>query len=970
MAITMLCPLYPPQFPSTFAPAFPTTSSPRIYFSISEYNNLNDIRRVHVSIVNQANNESVINNSTGILFKDLQYDTEEGLYYIDISVTEIKSTEYTTEMDPSGNVTNIIKENTGWNYNQFYKLQLRFDNNEQNVVNNSDYFITYLENFSEWSQVLLLRPIVQPEIFVRPFDVTEDTGSPMAFNKGIIHLAGLLQFGDGRTGETETMQSYRVQVLNGNNNDVLFSSDLIYTNSSLDPNVIDYLLDLAGIDTEDINSFKIKISATTKNGYSTSKEYPFSIADYVTEDTFNPTLTINLDNDNGIVTLHISNAQTVFGTLHIRRSSSISAFSDWEVIREQKIAGPIEMDIVDNTVGSGLWYRYYIQLENTAGGLTTVYYSEKFFPDFYDVILSRQDKQIRIAFNYSITSMRPVVNRQKIDTLGGRYPKFVENAAMDYKQFSITGLISTQEDEDEKFLAKDDYFGEESLNYEVYEQNNFRDEYMVENYNWFWERGFREELVKWLNDGEPKLYRSMTEGLMAVMLTDITLTPNSVLGRRLYTFSATVYEIADGNSLKSLDTLGIYTVITPEAQAAGGEGGGGDEPTPEYNIVQRPGQIYNMNVSSIVSGKVDIIANYIYADMQRRYGGVLEDKLPRELYLKNVKIWFLNKPHIFLQNSTGIHLITNPDDYSLEDQKQMQLGYTFEVNNQSANPDSSSIFFVGKRGYYQIPDDIDVTSLFFPQTDDVILLEYVMVYKETNNTSIQISSTTVERTLVGQSRGIFAPYQYLADALRRKYNYVVPGYFYQEMQWWKGICVDVVPYAMLDIKYQNEETYNTYTVGGTGVLHMLQDTEVNNMCFIGRRMNIVDKSDQLYLKDWECVLDDSVDETNKEALTWHSTDEQTTYGEVFIQQDNEDSIENIEDDWTPVSRTIPTVVSQIKNPKYNTVYQVNNALYIYYIDGSWYPIKYIEDSDNTMLAAVPIEGLVSYYGDIIRNTYA
>ena len=363
MAITLLSALYPPQFSSTFAPAFPTTSSPRIYFSISDYNSSNDIKRVHVTIVNQSSNESVINNSTGILFKELQYDTSKGMYYVDISVTEIKSTQVDNVLDSTGNVTSVVQENTGWNYNQLYKLQLRFDNNEAGVVNNSDYFITYLEHFSEWSQVLLLRPIIEPEIFVRPFDVT-DGSTTLAVNKGILHLSGLLQFGDGKTGETETMQSYIVQILSTADDSVLLESERIYTNNSVDPNVIDYRQDLAGLDTSLVNTFKVKITATTKNNYVTSKEYTFSIADYVTEDTFNPTMTVELDNDNGIANLHITNGETVFGTLYVRRSSSVSQFKEWESIREQTIAGPIDLTIADNTVGSGLWYRYYVQLEN------------------------------------------------------------------------------------------------------------------------------------------------------------------------------------------------------------------------------------------------------------------------------------------------------------------------------------------------------------------------------------------------------------------------------------------------------------------------------------------------------------------------------------------------------------------------------------------------------------------------------
>ena len=920
MAVSVLSTLYPPQFSSTFAPAFVTTASPRIYFSISNYNSSNDIRRVHVSIVNQSSNENVINNSTGILFKDLNYSPEQGLYYVDISITEIKSTSYSTELDSNGQVVTTIDETTGWNYNQLYKLQLRFDNNDTGVVNNSDYFVRYLEHFSEWSQVLLLRPIIEPEIFVRPFETAAETVNVMAVNKGILHISGLLQFGDGRTGETETQQSYVVQVLNSVTNDVLLESNRQYTGDNLDPNIIDYKMNLTGLDTQGTNVFKLKITSTTKNNYVTSKTYDFSISDYVTEDSFRPVLTLTEDNENGIVTLHIENAQTVFGTLHVRRSSSVSEFLDWETIREQTVAGLIDLDIVDNTVGSGLWYRYYVQLENVAGGLTRLYYSDKFFLDFYDAIISRGDKQINIKFNYNISSLKPVVNRQKIDTLGGRYPIFAENAIMNYKQFSISGLISTQEDEDGLFLTKREYFGEETENYTIYEENEYRDEYTIENYNYFWERGFREELVKWLNDGEPKLYRSMTEGLMVIMLTDINLTPNKTLSRRLYDFTATVYEIADGNSLDNLNTLGIYNVITPESIAAGGEG---PDPMPEYVTVEKPGQIYNEQISSIVSGKVDIIANVISNRLQQKYGGILDSKLPQDVYIKNVKIQFFNKPHIFLQNSNGIYLVDNPNTYSEADRERMSLGYTFEVNNQSENPSSSSIFFVNERGYYQIPDSIDVTSLFFPQMDDVVLLEYIVCYKEMNNAASVISTATVEKTLVGQYRGVFVPGEHLGGAIRKRYNYVVPNAYYQQMQWWKGICVDVTPFAEFHVLYDGDSTYDKYVVGMTGVLHMLRDAATEDIYFAGKRMNKIDVSDLPYAKDWEFALSD----TNYNSL------------------------------------------DDISEPRYQMVYKVGDKYYIFYLDSEFHEFE-LDENGNEGLAVVEVQGDINYYGDVLRFTYA
>lgn len=893
------------MFSSTFAPAFVNTTSPRIYFSISPFNTAADISRVHISLVNQTTNENALTDATGILLSEgLQYDTNAGMYYVVIPVNHVK------------NGTN----STGWNYNQFYKLQLRFDSYDgDGVLNNSDYFISHLAYFSEWSEIHLLRPILQPQVLLRTFDTTDGSVTP-AFNRGLIPISGKLYFGnDNYSDETETLQSYYIEILTRESEDLVMTSETVYTGGNVDPNTISYNLDLTSLDTDTTAEFIMRLHLTTSNSYQMTQDYDFNIADYTTEDTWDPDITVSLDNENGIATIHVTNINTVFGTIYVRRSSSVSNFKDWESIWEETTAGTTDITVEDNTVGSGIWYRYSVQLENTAGAMTSIRMSDIIFPDFYTAILSRGDKQIGILYNYQISSYKPVVNRQKMDTIGGKYPKFAENAAMNYIQFSISGMISAQEDENNLFMNEEDYYGDMYQNYAIYND----EQGINENYNYLWERAFRQELVKWLNDGEPKLYRSKTEGLMVVMLTDINLTPNKTLSRRLYDFSATVYEIQDGNSLELLDSLGIYDVHYKDENK---QTSGGDEPiAPEYVEVQKLGQLYSETVSDMVSGRTDVVANTIMARLIQRYGGVQSDKDPAEGYLKNVKIWFESKPHMFIQTAGGLQLVTDISQYSEEERKRIQLGYSFEVNNQGTAPTDTLVFFVGEMGYYQIPDSIDVTSLFFPQSDDIVTVEYLLDYKEKNSSGSVIAGTSIQRTLVGQEQGVFQPYQYLGESIRRKYSFVATDDYYQQMQWWRGICLDVDPFAMVNIEYYNETEYHTYEVGDTGVLHMLRDTNVQDMCFIGKRMHIVDYSRQDFLQNWECVI------------------EPTTYAAITI--------------------------TEVPHPKYNTIYNVNGKQYIYYVNGQWYEVQEMDDIEDTVLAAVPIEGIVSYYGNVVRNSY-
>ncbi len=70
------------------------------------------------------------------------------------------------------------------------------------------------------------------------------------------------------------------------------------------------------------------------------------------------------------------------------------------------------------------------------------------------------------------------------------------------------------------------------------------------------ERKFRDAVMSWFSDGKPKLFRSETEGNMIVMITTPSFTP-FLNNRKLYSFSATVTEIAEYN----LENLIKYDLV-------------------------------------------------------------------------------------------------------------------------------------------------------------------------------------------------------------------------------------------------------------------------------------------------------------------------------------------------------------------------------------------------------------------------
>ena len=75
------------------------------------------------------------------------------------------------------------------------------------------------------------------------------------------------------------------------------------------------------------------------------------------------------------------------------------------------------------------------------------------------------------------------------------------------------------------------------------------------------ERQFKLEVLDWLTNGEPKLFKSPNEGNYIVRLLNVSLTPNDQLGRMIHTFNATAYEVAD----LSYDNLCKLNIIDQES---------------------------------------------------------------------------------------------------------------------------------------------------------------------------------------------------------------------------------------------------------------------------------------------------------------------------------------------------------------------------------------------------------------------
>lgn len=231
----------------------------------------------------------------------------------------------------------------------------------------------------------------------------------------------------------------------------------------------------------------------------------------------------------------------------------------------------------DFTVEQGRQYTYALQQYDDVNNIQSVRETLGVaIADFEDMLLWDGERQLNIKFNPKVSSFKQTILETKQDTIGGKYPMFYRNGQVGYKDFPISGLISMLMDDNMEFMrlpVKADRYERlvTKASTEEIQENNFLTDLTGDNIAA--ERAFKLEVLNWLNDGKPKVFRSPTEGNYVVRLMNVSLSPNDTLGRMLHTFQANAYEIAEltpdifavevENAYQSVAFLVVDTVREP-----------------------------------------------------------------------------------------------------------------------------------------------------------------------------------------------------------------------------------------------------------------------------------------------------------------------------------------------------------------------------------------------------------------------
>jgi len=540
-----------------------TTTSPttdrrficRVYFSLSQFNSISEIANAQVTVRSQLTNKSVLHKikyPCDIMLKSVQLDPAKEAagardkYFIDIKPEDLNGCNFTID--------------------QYYKVQIRFtssnapssgiDLNDGDAVQAIDGWLSRnLQYFSEWSTVCLVRGISVPTITLQDFDESSATD----IWDTIINTKVIGEITFASRNETETLRNYRIKAYepaqDGEDKLLLDSGD-IYANEFTDINNFNYEMNYwFRADHE----YYFTLTYVTQNLYTETHKYEFTVSSAEVPD-LNLQIIAYKDEENGRIGMHINRSRShgkFTGKIIIRRATAQDNFAKWEDMYISTFDHAPYIDFVwyDYTIESGVFYLYGIQAVDARGARAPMdMFKEPIMINFEHMFLTCKDKQLKLKFNPNISSFKRTISETKVDTIGSKYPYVKRNGYMSYVQFPIGGMISSAMDEDGLFLTKEEAYKDYVDNYNQYNIENYVSDYQ----DMVWEKFFRDKVKDFLEADDVKLFRSPTEGNILIKLMDVNYQPNQTLGRRLWSFSATAYEIDECN----LDNYEKYNIFT------------------------------------------------------------------------------------------------------------------------------------------------------------------------------------------------------------------------------------------------------------------------------------------------------------------------------------------------------------------------------------------------------------------------
>lgn len=431
---------------------------------------------------------------------------------------------------------------------EFYKVQLAYVKKENDEV-------------GYYSTVGVVKYTSKPDVFIEGLDYRSSNSHNYVYT-GVYRQAKYNVEADkyetAKYDTSEKLYSSRFYLYDENYNIIKDSGEILH-NATQDitpyeaSDVFEYYEDF------DVNiSRYLQYEIITSNGMKIKTPYYKLSQRRLRPMVLNAHLGVENDFETGTikVSLIAESDDVASGLFALSRASSKDP-QKWEPMQEFTLQSeiPNKLLFTDYTVEQGITYKYALQQYNEHGIYSERRLSDEVVADFEDLFLYDGERQLTVRFNPKVATFKQNRVEQKTETIGHKYPFIIKNGTVDYKELSISGLISYQMDALEKFMSKDEL----ELPYNKHDNKRYNMRDLITD-NIRAERLFKTEVLAWLNNGEIKLYRSPTEGNFVVRLMNVTTSPTDQLGRLLHTFNCQAYEMAE----PTYQSLIKYGILNPK----------------------------------------------------------------------------------------------------------------------------------------------------------------------------------------------------------------------------------------------------------------------------------------------------------------------------------------------------------------------------------------------------------------------
>lgn len=325
--------------------------------------------------------------------------------------------------------------------------------------------------------------------------------------------------------QLEKIASYKLSILSTSNVIEESTNWIIHSNES---NKIEWYIEKLLLNSK----YKLKVEYITTNNIINSQNIDINFQDITRRQI--EKYQYSIDSDNGWI--EFKNIGLTNETYYVYRSDD-EGQTYYKLHSSFKISSTNPTGYFrDYNIEYGKQYKYLLFVHWNSVRLDFKYEAKKgqwkeipsIIADFENIYLYDKDKQLKLSYNPKISAIKPTILEQKTNTIGGKYPIIFRNGNVNYYEFPISALLSRITDSDYSFIDLS----------EVYFNNLTFDNFNLE-------QQYKQEVLAWLTNGRPKVFKSPVEGNHIVRLMNVSLAPNDTVGRMLHTLSATAIEIND-----------------------------------------------------------------------------------------------------------------------------------------------------------------------------------------------------------------------------------------------------------------------------------------------------------------------------------------------------------------------------------------------------------------------------------------